>query len=126
MIRLPPRSTRTDTLFPDTTLFRSKSETSVGQGALRAPAVQDRVIVLALAVVVEGLDVDRPEQRFLMESSVSAKHRASSPASLNRNWAVPPMYGKIGRASCRERVCQYGVDIGGRRNIKKQTKRNKN
>src|SRR3546814_14994777 len=23
MIRLPPRSTRTDTLFPDTTLFRS-------------------------------------------------------------------------------------------------------
>src|SRR3546814_2277079 len=25
MIRRPPRSTRTDTLFPDTTLFRSKS-----------------------------------------------------------------------------------------------------
>src|SRR3546814_11576552 len=26
---------------------------------------------------------------------------------------------KIGRASCRERVCQYGVDLGGRRLIKK-------
>src|SRR3546814_14255506 len=26
MIRRPPRSTRTDTLFPDTTLFRSLSE----------------------------------------------------------------------------------------------------
>src|SRR3546814_9923329 len=26
MIRLPPRSTRTDTLFPYTTLFRSKGE----------------------------------------------------------------------------------------------------
>src|SRR3546814_7164296 len=25
MIRLPPRSTRTDTLFPDTTLFRSRN-----------------------------------------------------------------------------------------------------
>src|SRR3546814_3802504 len=25
MIRRPPRSTRTDTLFPDTTLFRSRS-----------------------------------------------------------------------------------------------------
>src|SRR3546814_16547759 len=25
MIRLPPRSTRTDTLFPDTTLFRSNA-----------------------------------------------------------------------------------------------------
>src|SRR3546814_1686224 len=28
MIRLPPRSTRTDTLFPYTTLFRSKEELS--------------------------------------------------------------------------------------------------
>src|SRR3546814_18224585 len=27
MIRRPPRSTRTDTLFPDTTLFRSSPET---------------------------------------------------------------------------------------------------
>src|SRR3546814_14218410 len=25
---------------------------------------------------------------------------------------------EIGRASCRERVCQYGVDLGGRRSIK--------
>src|SRR3546814_16314122 len=29
MIRRPPRSTRTDTLFPYTTLFRSKAPTSV-------------------------------------------------------------------------------------------------
>src|SRR3546814_20336315 len=27
---------------------------------------------------------------------------------------------QIGRASCRERVCQYGVDLGGRRIIKKK------
>src|SRR3546814_6856396 len=32
MRRRPPRSTRTDTLFPDTTLFRSGEE-DVGQGA---------------------------------------------------------------------------------------------
>src|SRR3546814_3091544 len=31
MIRRPPRSTRTDTLFPYTTLFRSKGEGSVRQ-----------------------------------------------------------------------------------------------
>src|SRR3546814_6039043 len=30
MIRRPPRSTRTDTLFPYTTLFRSGTETAVG------------------------------------------------------------------------------------------------
>src|SRR3546814_12452940 len=31
-----------------------------------------------------------------------------------------PAWIKIGRASCRERVCQYGVDLGGRRIIKKK------
>src|SRR3546814_16825844 len=29
MIRRPPRSTRTDTLFPDTTLFRSRVESEI-------------------------------------------------------------------------------------------------
>src|SRR3546814_2058269 len=33
MIRRPPRSTRTDTLFPYTTLFRSRSAARVGVGA---------------------------------------------------------------------------------------------
>src|SRR3546814_1558415 len=39
MIRRPPRSTRTDTLFPYTTLFRSHSE-GIGDGhkAARLPA----------------------------------------------------------------------------------------
>src|SRR3546814_2647905 len=31
MIRRPPRSTRTDTLFPDTTLFRSKAAAEAGE-----------------------------------------------------------------------------------------------
>src|SRR3546814_5854436 len=37
MIRRPPRSTRTDTLFPYTTLFRSQADRHLGQrpGALR-------------------------------------------------------------------------------------------
>src|SRR3546814_13308516 len=30
---------------------------------------------------------------------------------------------QIGRASCRERVCQYGVDLGGRRIITQHTKK---
>src|SRR3546814_11718557 len=32
MIRRPPRSTRTDTLFPDTTLFRSRAAANGDQG----------------------------------------------------------------------------------------------
>src|SRR3546814_9686557 len=35
MIRRPPRSTRTDTLFPYTTLFRSKPIASFGDSAAR-------------------------------------------------------------------------------------------
>src|SRR3546814_12941675 len=39
MIRRPPRSTRTDTLFPYTTLFRSE-----GGGATGAPQVKDNPV----------------------------------------------------------------------------------
>src|SRR3546814_10366687 len=35
MIRLPPRSTRTDTLFPDTTLFRSAFANRHENGSLQ-------------------------------------------------------------------------------------------
>src|SRR3546814_9585100 len=47
MIRRPPRSTRTDTLFPYTTLFRSEPE--------RAHRVGDRVAYVAEQVAVELL-----------------------------------------------------------------------
>src|SRR3546814_11244119 len=36
MIRRPPRSTRNDTLFPDTTLFRSPYADVVGPGSVEA------------------------------------------------------------------------------------------
>src|SRR3546814_14763298 len=35
MIRRPPRSTRTDTLFPYTTLFRSRADGDAGQADIR-------------------------------------------------------------------------------------------
>src|SRR3546814_14992895 len=37
MIRRPPRSTRTDTLFPYTTLFRSQLDQRVGEARDRGP-----------------------------------------------------------------------------------------
>src|SRR3546814_9822899 len=46
MIRRPPRSTRTDTLFPYTTLFRS---------AAVASSEDDTIIPIAIAVPVIGL-----------------------------------------------------------------------
>src|SRR3546814_10609728 len=39
MIRRPPRSTRTDTLFPYTTLFRSRAASAAGDGPARVRIV---------------------------------------------------------------------------------------
>src|SRR3546814_20595163 len=41
MIRRPPRSTRTDTLFPYTTLFRSRRSGSEGAGSRHRPVNDD-------------------------------------------------------------------------------------
>src|SRR3546814_18008544 len=46
MIRRPPRSTRTDTLFPYTTLFRSgRTAAALGQHDCQRPADSDRETV---------------------------------------------------------------------------------
>src|SRR3546814_4860759 len=42
MIRRPPRSTRTDTLFPYTTLFRSSPAAAVRPGGYRADQDEDQ------------------------------------------------------------------------------------
>src|SRR3546814_2151109 len=47
MIRRPPRSTRTDTLFPYTTLFRSGS-TDVGRAIAKSVAGTDKKVTLEL------------------------------------------------------------------------------
>src|SRR3546814_19427386 len=48
MIRLPPSSTRTDTLFPDTTLFRSGQNLLVeieGAGGMAVPCRRQDVLL---------------------------------------------------------------------------------
>src|SRR3546814_5654388 len=59
MIRRPPRSTRTDTLFPYTTLFRSPGPVPVGG---REPVVDRVELALEVGVVV-GADPQAVGQR---------------------------------------------------------------
>src|SRR3546814_4704651 len=99
MIRVPPRSTRTDTLFPYTTLFRALDRPGVVlQGAVVIP-----LAVVGQAPLVERIDVagvqldrlivilDRPVVVPLAAVSVAAKvkHRSeehtSELQSLMRN-----------------------------------------
>src|SRR3546814_12095561 len=104
MIRRPPRSTRTDTLFPYTTLFRST-----------APAPDDRLLftmssgrlltaglfnfsLAALAVVGAAMQ--------LFDGLLPFDFNIFNPL----DWIdIAEDHGldQIGRASCRERVCQY-------------------
>src|SRR3546814_17435205 len=87
MIRRPPRSTRTDTLFPYTTLFRSGGGLPRGRDPRAARPVRGRHEV----PYASGAAGDR--------GSLSPPRRVAGPRR-DRD-------GQIGRASCRERVCQY-------------------
>src|SRR3546814_15492524 len=108
MIRRPPRSTRTDTLLPYTTLFRSRM----------AAVANDRAQPLADAAAVHDLrhrarpGADRLHAVALRGATLMApaaaagvRHvRGGGGAGLLRR----PRQRQIGRASCRERGCQYG------------------
>src|SRR3546814_586066 len=96
MIRRPPRSTRTDTLFPYTTLFRARSEVEVGPvnglcsieiplvglgfGNL-APAahlrqIPDRIRIKGIASIIPEEDVEiRRWPRVAGREGEGARHR---------------------------------------------------
>src|SRR3546814_20765099 len=122
MIRRPPRSTRTDTLFPYTTLFRSQ-RTSAEVKALaitradelgrKADALQAlRRTLLELAErchgddrpdcpIIERISSRNPSRKFwVTENGIEG----ASPLAQHARRA----YGKqIGKASCRARVFPY-------------------
>src|SRR3546814_20208804 len=97
MILRPPRSTRTDTLFPYTTLFRS---------------LGDQVLVAEIIAVNQ--DPYR-HQITLNRGSRDGVYRGQALVDaygiMGQIVDVAPNTCKalleIGRASCRERVCQY-------------------
>src|SRR3546814_12797389 len=98
MERPPPRVTRTDTLFPCTTLFRSRERRIETRAAGRLDGL--------------GVCVDIEQQRLSILRMRDVGGRAAitqCPARVFRGLvvAVGPLQGQIGRASGRERVGQY-------------------
>src|SRR3546814_1702573 len=73
MIRRPPRSTRTDTLFPYTTLFRSSYWSRATQTMLRTG--------YRTKVDTCGMDVEKTPERFVqLEAYFAAPHIHGEPA----------------------------------------------
>src|SRR3546814_20687865 len=125
MIRRPPRSTRTDTLFPYTTLFRSREgERCPEQGSRRArrtrPAsagcrgglLNDRLRVelfgrQAGELAITGTLHSPEDWTFAYHDDYLASTMNIKPTPSPHGSIAPPPHHQIGRASCRERVCQY-------------------
>src|SRR3546814_18354223 len=123
MIRRPPRSTRTDTLFPYTTLFRSRTE--LLRLAKRKPA---EAVSLAGLLFSWGRFLDPfcgPQSAGLVDAhsfplraagrispgdaeaaKLIAKEVAAAPILIRAPQCTHVE--QIGRAACRERVCNSG------------------
>src|SRR3546814_13995866 len=105
MIRPPPRVTRTDTLCPYTTLFRSIHFDRLIEP--RKPPLHSPASTLAVYIgdkqrqasgfVVAKLGVMRPEVQIGRPLCQTAERHCDGAVEEQQ----------IGRASCRERVCQY-------------------
>src|SRR3546814_14816045 len=130
MIRRPPRSTRTDTLFPYTTLFRSVAVATlilvtlltIGLFTIRRSRNQVRAanvglgesntaLAKALAAKTEFLattshEIRTPLNGILGMTQVMLADRRLAAEMRDRNEIVHGA--AIGRASCRERGGQHG------------------
>src|SRR3546814_20298577 len=116
MIRRPPRSTRTDTLLPYTTLFRSRAQRRRRQPHRpRRDADRHGDDPHKPLLLVSQRALDEHERAFDaggMRSEATARRRDLSaldalaervrPVTLTREQRLPVLP-EIGRASCRER-----------------------
>src|SRR3546814_16269000 len=107
MIRRPPRSTRTDTLFPYTTLFRSQPCTYCEVVRRRCPAPRGLWQLIAAAVTGSRATVSGGHRRRAL---LRGRHRlgfvehdghASHARRADQRGAVQALLFQIGRATCR-------------------------
>src|SRR3546814_16163733 len=110
MIRRPPRSTRTDTLFPYTTLFRSVelARQLWRLAGHRAASIGTLGVTTADDQVSTGLTT--PDvATFLMNMAglrrEGISHAAFEASSHGLGYPLTAFHPEIGRAECMERVC---------------------
>src|SRR3546814_19210102 len=96
MIRRPPRSTRTDTLFPYTTLFRSEFG---DDERLLGPHSRQNIVEKRLR------QFDLRNMRVDVDAFDRGRRLHEREPAFGRRRDI--LFKEIGRASCRERVCQY-------------------
>src|SRR3546814_14804113 len=104
MIRRPPRSTRTDTLFPYTTLFRSVVAVDQLFAATVAENGFDFTALVAHDEPRVGGRVGGKAARHLLARRIADHHGV---AALEAPLDGGDSRRQIGRERCRERVCPH-------------------
>src|SRR3546814_11670172 len=115
MLRRPPRSTRTGPLVPYTALFRSYGFDAVAgvvNVVLRENIEGDAVRLMAGTTTMGGGDTGHIQwtggksgERWSVVYAL--EHLEREPIYGTQRDFIDSVFDKIGRASCRERVCQY-------------------
>src|SRR3546814_14772768 len=112
MIRRPPRSTRTDTLFPYTTLFRScaAASTSIARidlgRVLRQPARMASDQLDALEALIRSRRGGDPDASYVARLFTRGRAKIAQKLGEEAVETVIAAVGEIGGASCRGSVCQ--------------------
>src|SRR3546814_12900464 len=113
MIRRPPRSTRTDTLFPYTTLFRSNPPPKdwIKSAESWKKKAKDNSLSLTVPKGARQMTLflvpDTGGAEGTIEDAVRGKPGEFVRATQELNQASLDRSRQNGRASCRESVCQY-------------------
>src|SRR3546814_18790409 len=103
MIRRPPRSTPTDTLFPYTTLFRSaeplarhrQQKTDIAPAQFHRAERGRQIAAVAIALALRPITAPAYRAGTFCAARVQTVQQGTEHVE------------QIGRASCRESVCQY-------------------
>src|SRR3546814_20146970 len=111
MIRRPPKSTRTDTLFPYTTLFRSVDlptgeswrESVAYASGTRGVAVETPLGLMGLSICYDLRFPDLYRALSNAGATILSIPAAFTVPTAEAHWHV--LLRELGRASCRERVC---------------------
>src|SRR3546814_7103202 len=100
MIRRPPRSTRTDTLFPYTTLFRSVAGSSPVRSATDETTKAPLRCLFCCPGKCRGGKRGNPDFLLQADEDIARRLRHSRSGRAQKNTPAPqrPDVGKIGRA----------------------------
>src|SRR3546814_5549884 len=96
MIRRPPRSTRTDTLFPYTTLFRSRTVFFLHRLQTFDHGIDASLFELAITLPVVTLD-DRVERLTGRRRQRSEEHTSELQSLMRNSYAVFCLKKKINK-----------------------------